>query len=292
MVRTYNIMPSDDTYIDSSKPGRNFSDYMVSWLGAKNLLTEYRYLLRFDIECLPKYAEVLSCCLRLYVDFAGSSVTVSSITPYMIASDWDSSRVNWYTQPDIYEDIYSQSTPVKGIGWYKWDITSLFEKWYTGELCNYGILLKDNLPQSNSDKRVVSSRNRKSTQIFLRPYMNLNLRFPDCHEDVFISGRSFTEQSVSMQTEDEYRHSPGFNTSQQSNATFFIKNTGAFPAEVYIEISPNNMDFIPDGPVYEVAPGDIAALVPRLFSKYTHIACRSKHPGTSTSLQITMQGQV
>lgn len=292
MVQESGITKIADTCIDSYYPNKNFSNLIVSWVGQRNCLSEFRYLLRFSLGCIPKAAEIIACRLMLYVDQAQDKSVTGIFTPYLIASNWSCRAVTWATQPHIYESIHSQGIAVGNIGWYQWDITSLFNKWHTGAYLNYGIMLKSDGLYDNDNKRIISSRNYKSAFVCLRPSITVQYNLPARSEEVFISGRRFTEHSLIAVTGDSYQHTMGFNTTQQSNTTIFVKNTDLFPAEVFVEVSPNNTDYVADGPSYPVLPDETIALVPRHFSKYAHIAYKSKEPGKSTQLEITMQAQV
>jgi len=261
-------------------------------MGKKNRQSEFRYLIRFDFGCLPKSAIIISCRLNLYVDFVQNKQIISIFTPYLIASDWNDRTVTWDTQPLIYEAIHSQGTAVGNAGRYQWDISELFDKWNSGTFCNYGIMIKGDGLYSSDLKRIISSKNCKSTMIRNRPCITLEYKLPPRHEAVFISGRKFSESSLLLPSSDVYQYTEGFDTSQQSNTTIFVKNTGLFPAEAYVAISPNNRDYLADGPLYTVLPGEMLAFVPRHFSRYTHIAYRSKEAGKSTMLEIIMQAQV
>lgn len=57
--------------------------------------------------------------------------------------------------------------------------------------------------------------------------------------------------------------------------TFAAKNAGAVSAWVTLEISPDNVTWIVDGPEQEIVPGSMLALTPRFFLRYTRLAFRT-----------------
>jgi hypothetical protein len=120
---------------------------------------------------------------------------------------------------------------------------------------------------------------------------------PDCEitigsKKVFLSGRRFKEHTEVVQADCKFKHTKGFNTSQFSCTTIFVKNIGHSAAIVFVTVSPNNIDYVVDGIEYEVQPGKTIALVARFFSKYVHIAYKAVHPSKSTNLKMIFQAQV
>lgn len=109
--------------------------------------------------------------------------------------------------------------------------------------------------------------------------------------DVNISGRTFVTMNISALTSSAFQGTPGFDTSQYSNVTFFVENKGVNDAIVKLEIAPNSK-YIQDGIEFTLNPGEMKALVPMIFAKYTRITCKSKNIGSNTTLEITIQGQV
>lgn len=106
---------------------------------------------------------------------------------------------------------------------------------------------------------------------------------------VYLVGRRFSEVSYSVMTSESYLCTEEINTSQQSLVTFFVANNGKQDAVVKLQISPNNTMYMDDGLEVIVKSGELKALVPMIFAKYTHLCYKSLHEN-STSLEITVQG--
>lgn len=114
---------------------------------------------------------------------------------------------------------------------------------------------------------------------------------PIAASNVNLVGRRFTELSYNVETTSEFQYTEAINTSQQSLVTFFVTNTGAGDAVVKLQISPNNLVYVDDGIEIVVQPGELKALVPMIFAKYTHLGYKSASAGNGT-LEITVQASI
>jgi len=292
MIITKKIFSTADTYIDSNDPDENFGSSSRAWVGTMDSANEYKYLIKFNLNSIPFNAEILSCTLRLYVDSVQNENIEGIFTPYLIDSDWSYDTVTWNTQPMINGAAHSPGIAVGGVGMYSWDITNLFEEWFSGDSINYGLMLTDDEQLNEDNKRLISTSYTSCTYGHCKPYVVVQYRLPSCCCSSFIIGKKFTEQLFDVTTTGEYQTTDGYNASQQFNTTIFVKNTGLNPAMVFVEVSPNNVDYIVDSIVYEVAPGEIIPLVAMYFAKYIHLAYKSKVTGENTTLEVTIQSQV
>ena len=294
MIITKAFSPSMDTYIDSSSPNKNFSDLGISWVGRESSTTDFRYLVRFSLDNVPSNAEIISCHIKLYIDSIQDETIEGYFTFYPIISDWDYTAVTWNSQPIIDETVHSPSVNIKGISIYQWDITDIAKRWQQGLGANLGILLKDDDLKDKDNKRLISSRNPTLLFAHCRPkvIIQYSRRDSSCCESCFITGRQFTERFFQVETDDTIQRTERFDASQQFNISCFIKNTGLMPAEVHVEVSPNDTDYIVDSPLFKILPDEMTVLVPRIFSKFIYIAYKSKELGGRTQLEITIQSQV
>ncbi|MCY6482741.1 DUF6385 domain-containing protein [Clostridium aestuarii] len=115
---------------------------------------------------------------------------------------------------------------------------------------------------------------------------------PTPASNVNLVGRYFTEISLpTVPTSSTFQCTSGFDTSRQSTVTFFIENIGGHDAEVKLQISPDNSKYIDDSSSITIPAGEMKALVPMIFAKYTHV-CYKSSGSNSTNLKITMQAHV
>ncbi|WMJ81127.1 DUF6385 domain-containing protein [Clostridium sp. MB40-C1] len=116
---------------------------------------------------------------------------------------------------------------------------------------------------------------------------------PPLASNVNMVGRKFEEYELVITTSSSFQYTNPFDTSQYSTVTFFVKNIGSNPAKVRLQISPKqtevNYGYVDDSPIVNVGAGEIIALVPMIFGKYTRIAYKSD---ISTDLEIIMQAHI
>lgn len=110
--------------------------------------------------------------------------------------------------------------------------------------------------------------------------------------EVAIVSKQFTSSAVTVTTDDAYAVTSVYDVSQQSMATFFVKNTGSNAATVKLIVSPDNVFYADDGGEVSVPVGFMIPVQTAIFSKYARIAYKSSASGSPTTLLITFQGIV
>lgn len=288
------LYPKEEAYIDSDKPDKNFSNSIVVWLGREDKSTEYRVLLKFDcLERIPKEAGILSAKLRMYVDYAAHPKVTGRFAARQIEAPWKERKVTWNNCPDFADCDDAKAAYLGGIGWYEWDMTQLLRVWHREPHTNYGVLLLDTGCGRPSSKRLISIKNTKSQDIHFRPYLQVCYDMPHkACDKVVLMARNFMEKSILVKTSAEFLPTNAFNTSQQSQVTFFIKNIDHYPAEIMYEVGPDEADYVLDDVIFEVLPGETIAVVPRIFGKYTRLIYRSQYENQDTVLKVTFQSHV
>lgn len=110
--------------------------------------------------------------------------------------------------------------------------------------------------------------------------------------DVSIVSSQFTTAAVNVTTIDAYSVTDVYDVSQQTMATFFVKNTGSNPATVKLIISPDDVYYTDDGGEVAVPVGYMIPLQTSIYSRYARVAYKSAAAGNPTTLLITFQGLV
>ena len=101
---------------------------------------------------------------------------------------------------------------------------------------------------------------------------------------------SFTEATQTVSTVTALVGSTSQDISDVPNYTWFVNNIGATnTADVRLEISPNDLDWVVDGGTETVLTETAIVVVPNVFLRYTRIAYQSTTAGADTSLVLIMQ---
>lgn len=105
------------------------------------------------------------------------------------------------------------------------------------------------------------------------------------------SSRTFTNVSQSVSTTDTYAGSTSQDISLQSSSVFFVNNAGANPANIKVQISPDNTLWVDDSSESTITASAVTALGITKFANYARIAYKSENSGQSTDLTIIYQAQ-
>lgn len=101
---------------------------------------------------------------------------------------------------------------------------------------------------------------------------------------------SFTEATEDVNTATAFVGSTSRDVSGHPNYTWFVHNTGATnTADVQLEISPDDTEWISDGAEEIVETETAIVVVSNVFLRYTRIAYKSTTAGSDTSLSLTWQ---
>lgn len=105
------------------------------------------------------------------------------------------------------------------------------------------------------------------------------------------AGALFIGDKEQVVTEDPFRFTVERDVSGLKQYTYAVLNTSSAPAAVRIDISPDSIFWVWDGPEDTLVPGEMRGLVARCFLRYIRIGFRSLTPGNTTTLNIWFQGQ-
>lgn len=101
---------------------------------------------------------------------------------------------------------------------------------------------------------------------------------------------SFAEATQTVTTAAAFAGSTARDVSLVPDHTWFVHNTGLVnSADVQLEISPNNVDWVTDGAVQVIPANTAIVVVPSIFLRYTRISYRSTVAAADTTLVLTWQ---
>ncbi len=278
---------SKNTFITDLRPDRNFCSSSVVYCGKNSDERIFRLLIEFDLSRLPAHISLESAILALHVQYDSEMNEPGIFTPYLIKSGWDENQVTWDTQPRFDTSIAGSARKVQSSGYHSWDISDIVLQWISNGGKNHGILIKSEENEKNDRKGFYSSVNRRHYSC--RPYLEISY---DLKPSVVLDSRNTVSISAEHETGDELRFTAWRNTSVYSTCSFFAENNGDFPAEIFVQISPDMETVISEPPVFTLEPGMADALIPRKYGAYSRLAFKSASRGRGTSLKIWFQAQV
>ncbi len=174
-----------DTYIDRWHPTSNFenSNLKVQYTSSGDTLST---LIRFDLAPLPAGAVVTSAVLSLNATYRQDDATLT-IAVYRLKREWAAGQATWELaaagQPWSVPGANGSGTdraispsvqvPASATGWIDFDLTSLVSKWHTGELANFGILLRAEGTSGPAGKSLYSFVDSSSGASASRPKLTI-----------------------------------------------------------------------------------------------------------------------
>lgn len=280
-------VPLKNVYVDSYQPTTNHGGYYALFLGLYANTVIHRDLFQFDLSILPSGQIITKAELVLYImrnDYPSASKLFNI---YRIRQNFEENTVTYNNQPSVSSDPYATLVIDDEINTYlRSDVTDLVKEWYEGHYPNHGLLVKASNETINSLAAFYSSYS--SNEVYF-PYLEISIEGPEQ-----ISGRVFSSSTeTELITSDSYSYSQVYDVSQTTNYTVFVKNTGDYNyCDAILQISPNSIDWINDSKLYSIMPGEIASIVPRMFSQYARLAYKSSTHGSSTTIDVCAQLQV
>lgn len=101
---------------------------------------------------------------------------------------------------------------------------------------------------------------------------------------------AFAEATEDVTTGNAFIGSTARDVSQYPHYTWFVKNGGLTnSADLQLQISPNNSDWVVDGTVETLGPQSLLAMVPNIFLRYTRLSYKSTVSDAATALSLTWQ---
>ena len=193
-VRTYQYGNLPDSNYKASEDGS-------LWLGPKGQTGRWgtrdemysggstvRAMLMYDLVGIPAKATIKSATLKLFVFYTPAGPSVSAVRVYQVLQPWSEIEMDWFSPSSWGEwqtpgcdgvkdrkQTEDAVAMIAGVGWYKWDVTDLVQRWVNGEP-NFGmILINDNQGKDNSVK---TFRPHEASNVAERPLLRVEYLVP------------------------------------------------------------------------------------------------------------------
>lgn len=275
MPSTAVIPANQTTYVISALPNNSVLAPPTLLVGfASNSV--YRTLVAgpFPASSIPAGATITQATLDLYLIRNDQPAPLTDYTVYRATGPWSESTVTWNTQPPFDPTPVSTVSIGSEIGLFRsWDVTNLVAGWQAQTMPNYGVLLRS---ANEATVNLKGFSSRFATLPTLRPRFTV-LYEPPAPPPVEI-----------VATGDAFAGSQARPVGQYTTYTFWVRNTGAQPGVVRLEVGPDGTLFSVDSSETTLAPGGMLALVPYRFASFARVGYRSALTGLPTTLEIRL----
>ncbi|MEM3712429.1 MAG: DNRLRE domain-containing protein [Thermoproteota archaeon] len=242
VIKTY--YPSDDAYVSSSNPDRNYGGEDHIGIRVETMLPMdiWRSYIRFDID-LPPGSVIVSSVLSLYMDTPPS--ISGTMDYYLVSGHWSEKTITWNNKPDASEYVGSASTGTSP-NWLELNVKSSVEKFVSrdasGYAPNYGWMLKDRRENTPIYYLICSK------DPLTRKSPHLDIAYYPPHLELLISGSSMEAGSwIKMSV---YRKTVDGESITRGSLVVKLSSSSTFPNKKFA-LTPEGTEIteliIPDG---------------------------------------------
>src|SRR3990167_10011802 len=131
----------EDTWVDQNSPTSNKGTDDELIVRSKSSDDNRRAFVKFDVSSVASGSEVTKATLRLFLkDAPGASRTYQV---YRITDAWTEDSLDWDPQPANAGVTDDATTGTTNNVWLEWDVTSDVQGFASGDLTNYGWMIRD-----------------------------------------------------------------------------------------------------------------------------------------------------
>lgn len=281
------ISAAADTFVYQRYPRNNYVDraFMSAGRSECNRLG-YMLLLFQPSQALPREASITNAELRLMVITAISTTPSTTYSLHRVQSRWSASTVTWNSMP-MFDSTPVASFASPSLGLLSNNVTGLVSAWSSGERSQLGLLIK-NSTTFNANTYIQSATvNARNSDNWPR----LKIEFTLPAVSIGSITPQFANELVNMPVPASGTAEHEKDVSLYSLVTVLVTNLGPGAVDVYLELSPDGVNYVQEGAVTFIEANDTAALVSGIFARYVKVVAID-HAGQGASLDIFFQGQI
>lgn len=185
------------------------------------------------------------------------------------------------------------ATPVTSIvigksylGYIHADITSLVQRWHSGDAANLGFMLK--MHDENLQSLIGFYRKEYPNSLYW-PHLQLNFLAPYCPSHGSFPNKLTDQVSVTAMYS---LQSAGLRDILIYDYSYLVTNTGdTYPAQAYLEASADSIHWEIQSSVQIIQPGQQRSFVPNIIAQYARLCYQTLESQATTSLMIYIQGR-
>lgn len=266
----------------TSKQGRQLCDKYTLLVGQER--ETFQSLLAFDSTSLPLMQTIVNGTLTLYLYENLFPNREKAVAVHRIISPWKENRVR--LQDLIIDPVPVCLSVIQGINKFiDFDITPLVQEWHSGTAANLGILLKPDENSYNKNFGIIGFCSRNCCNSLCWPALHISfidyISAQNCNPTLEFDCRVSTGNIV---------QTAGILNVLQYMYTYFVINIGKSSALIALQVSPDGINWITEGELNSIRPGETKPLIPNSIAKYARLVFLSDEPDQSTILAICVRG--
>lgn len=266
----------------ASRQGRQLCDKYTLLVGQE--METFQSLLAFDITSLPLVQTIVNGTLRLYLYENLFPNQEKAVAVHRIISPWKENRI--HLRELIIDPVPVCRSLIQGNNKFiDFDITPLVQEWHSGAAANLGILLKPDENCYNRQFGIIGFCSRSCCNSLCWPALQIS--FIDYRP--VQNGSSTLEFDCRVSTGRMVQTAAALNVLQYMY-TYFVINTGISQALIGLQVSPDGINWITEGEMNSIRPGETRPLIPNSIAKYARLVFQSDETDQSTSLAICVRG--
>jgi hypothetical protein len=283
-MATIYVLPSADTTVYQLLPCQNFYLRPRMLAGTHCNQSLAYMLLRFPVgAALPLGATLVDASLVLNFTRAHRTSSQTEYGLYRVLSDWSAARVTWLTRPP-FDGTPATTFPSPFPGPLRIDVTNLAQSWANGENANLGLLIRglgrlprDNLIEAATVNAVNSDTWPRLRLDYVLPTPVIQPEFINIQAILIVppGGTADEVQDVSL----------------LELVTVIATNQGPDTVDVHLEVSADDVNYVPSGSIRTLAVGATVNLVADIFARYLKVAASDNGAGGAT-VDVFFQGQL
>lgn len=242
----------------------------------------YRNLMLYNFSILPASTVVNNAVLTLHIASQVNLSLTKTFSIHKVIENWSTFPIYSRLCP-LYDPVpAAQFTVGSGTTQVSINLTALISEWVQDPQRNFGMLFKaEDEAIPNTGVRAYCTGARDSEL-----WPGLDVMFSDITVSVDVQPEFVQETESGLTTQDSNQYSIPRELGTAYFSSFYVRNTGSNNALVQLQVSGDGINYIDDGLLITIAPGNQEILVPQYFGDLARVAYRSETVGQSTTLEI------
>lgn len=275
------IKSTGSTYIDNQNKDFSYCNELNVKLGS-NSTTNYIPFIRFGRLNFNLYKDIKKIILVLKINEL--NFNFNDFFLYTISEDFNLCDTTWNNTANKNLEPKSLYKIKYYNGLILIDITDIYKSnlYINKKIFGFSLF-------SNSLNKVIYISNTEKDS----PYITIEYKDEKVNSNTSISKviNQFDEKYFCINSRNKVLCTDPIKISDFRNATFFVKNNGISNIYIYVEISPDGINFVKDLDEKLVSGQTSSIFVVARFLKYTRLKIVNENLNTETNINIWFQGQ-